>query len=71
MKTSFNIKIKKLRLEKNITLINAAKQLGINSKTLASWESGKTKPNAKGLIALSKYYMVRCDYLLGLSDFIN
>ena len=58
----------KLRMLKKISLYQMSKETHISLNTLKSWEQGKTKPRVSRLIVLSKYFGVRCDYLLGLSD---
>ncbi|MDE6059753.1 MAG: helix-turn-helix domain-containing protein [Clostridia bacterium] len=61
-------RLKELRLEKGLTLVQLAKETGISHGAIGFWESGKRVPNALAIITLAKYFNVTSDYLLGLSD---
>ena len=47
---------------------DAAKSLGVSTKTLGSYESGKTSPSAESLSAMCKLYGCTADSLLGFSN---
>jgi len=57
-------KIKQLRLDKCIRLIDAAKDLGISPSTLCGWESGYRKPDLDGVKKLASLYKVSVDFLI-------
>ncbi|MDE5756124.1 MAG: helix-turn-helix domain-containing protein [Clostridia bacterium] len=59
--------IKRLRLDAGITQKKLSEDLSIGQATISQWESGTTKPTADALIALSKYYGVSSDFILGIS----
>jgi len=61
-------KIKELRKEKGLTQIQLAKELNFSHSIIGFWESGERKPAFDAIIALSKYFDVSADYLLGLED---
>ena len=44
------------------------KSTGIDQKTLSNYETGKTQPDAKALIALADFFHVSIDYLLGRAE---
>jgi transcriptional regulator with XRE-family HTH domain len=62
---AFGEKLKKLRNEKNLTLQESAKQIGIKASTLSSYENGYRMPGLKTLIKLSSFYETSIDYLIG------
>lgn len=57
-------RIKLLRYERGLTLVQASVESGISKTSLCSWENGKVEPGAFGLICLSDFYKVSVDYLL-------
>ena len=59
--------LKRLRLDAGITQKQLAKEISIGQATISQWESGASKPTADALIALSKYYGVSADFILGIS----
>lgn len=60
--------LKGIRKASKISQSELAKQLGIGQATICQWELGTTKPTCDGIIALSKYYMVSADFLLGINE---
>ncbi|MDE7209331.1 MAG: helix-turn-helix domain-containing protein [Clostridia bacterium] len=59
--------LKRLRIDAGITQAQLSKELSIGQATISQWESGASKPTADALIALSKYYGVSADFILGIS----
>ena len=59
--------LKRLRLDAGITQKKLSEDLGIGQATISQWENGTTKPTADALIALSEYYGVTSDFILGIS----
>ena len=57
-------KIKQLRLENCVKLVDAAKDLGISPSTLCGWESGYRKPSIEGVKKLASLYKVSVEYLI-------
>lgn len=62
---SFANRIRKLRMDKNLSLERLATELGINKSRIGMWENNGTVPRDDILIKLSKYFNVSIDYLLG------
>jgi transcriptional regulator with XRE-family HTH domain len=50
-------------LRENLTKKETAKRLGIEEKTYANYENGKTEPNIATLCKIADYYGVTLDYL--------
>ena len=61
-------RIKQLRLEKNILQSELANILKVRQNTVSSWETGRNEPDQQALFAMSKYFGVSIDYILGNSN---
>ena len=58
------MKIKEIRIKKNITQKELADAIGVNMSLLSRYETGKTEPTAKRLSAMAKALNVSVDELL-------
>ena len=67
----FKDRIKELRQRNDISALELANKLGKSESAIRMWETGKNKPDADTLIELAKHFECSCDYLLGLSGFVN
>ena len=65
MKMQFKDRLKQLRKNNKITQEHLAKIIGVERSTIGKYESTNTIPSNEILIALSKYFNVSIDYLLG------
>ena len=63
----FDIIIKKLRTDSNLTQKELARQIGVSQQTISLWESRSAVPDATAIIAICKYFNVSSDYLLGIN----
>lgn len=61
-------RLKLLRIEKNLSLIELSKETGLSKSALCYWEKGERIPNAVAIIKLAKFFNVSADYLLGLTN---
>lgn len=69
MKTNlFKENLKSLRIEKGIGQVELAKQIGVSNGLISLWENGLREPTMSSLIALSLYFKVTIDYLVGLEN---
>ena len=66
--SKLNIRIKELRLEKELSLKQVATDFSVTIRTVQRWEAGESEPQIDTIIALAKYFEVSCDYLLGAVD---
>lgn len=57
------ITLKAARVNSGLTQMEAAKSLGINSKTLSDWENGHTVPRMTYVGKLCSLYNIEYDYL--------
>lgn len=57
--------LKKLRKSKGLTQAELGKILGVSPSTIGMYEQGRRTPDKDALIAISNYFNVSTDYLLG------
>lgn len=62
----FDKRLKYLRKKHNLKQSDLAKVLNISDSAIGLYEQGRRNPDKDTLIALSKYFNVSVDYLLGL-----
>ena len=62
------IRLLELRTEKELSQRDMAKVLNISQGTYNNWENSNTQPSIEQLIALSKFFGVSVDYIIGNSD---
>lgn len=60
--------LKKLRIERNLTLRDLADKVNINYTALSRVENGNRNLNDNDIEILSKFFGVSADYLLGISE---
>lgn len=65
---TFNLRLKQLRQRNKLTQSELADILSLKPTAISNYESKRNEPSFEKLIALSKYFDVSCDYLLGISD---
>lgn len=61
-------RIPELRVEKGISMRDAARMLGMPYTTYVNYEKGTREPNSETLIALANFYETSVDYLIGKSS---
>ena len=66
--STFNKRLKELRLQKKLSQDRLADKTGISQSAIGNWEIGKGVPAATAVITLARYFGVTTDYLLGESD---
>ena len=64
----FAIRLKKLRIDKQLTQDELAPRLGISRSTLGMYETGKREPDFETLETIADFFNVNMDYLIGNSD---
>lgn len=65
---NFAERLRELRLEKKLTVHELGKIIGVSGMAISRWENKKSIAGIDSLIALSKFFGVSTDYLLGLED---
>ena len=67
MGTTFGESLKKLRQEKNLTLVELSSKSGVTHIQINNLEKGRCKPSANTLYKLSRALDVSYDYLFNES----
>ena len=65
----FPERIKELRIEKELSINELGKQIGVSGAAVSRWENGTRIPNLDSIYALAKFFDVSADYLIGLEDY--
>ena len=66
--TFFKERLKQLRLERQLSQSELAKNLGVSQRSISSWETGFRQPDFDTLERIARFFEVTQDYLLGLAD---
>jgi transcriptional regulator with XRE-family HTH domain len=64
----FANRLRKLRNEKNLTLLQVAKKFNTSKTTISNYENGHRKPNLDLAVEFATFFNVSVDYMLGKSD---
>jgi len=64
-------RLKKIRLEKRLTQLQASKVLKVNRSLISIWENGYANISLKQLIKIASLYHVPIDYILGIINEID
>ena len=62
------IKLKELREDKNLSQAQLAKEIGVNHRTISSYERGTREPDIDTIKKLCKFFDITAGYLLGIED---
>lgn len=65
---SLPTRMKKLRESRRIYQREIAETLGVTTRAYQFYESGRSEPSIKTLIAIADYFQVSIDYLVGRTD---
>lgn len=76
MGTGIGLRIKELRLERDLTMEQLATDMNtrftmeksLNRSLVSRWEAGLNEPSLEYAKYLSQYFDVSVDYLIGLTD---
>ena len=64
----FAERLKDLRTEKGLSLVELSKEIKIGIASISRWENNKADVSGEQLVVISKFFKVTTDYLLGLED---
>ena len=64
----FGDRLKKLRIEKNLSQDELGKICGVAKNTVSYWETNNTEPSIQIIIKLAQFFGVSTDYLLGIDS---
>lgn len=68
MDNIFSEKLKELRIEKGVGQVELAKAINVSKGIISLWENGLREPKLSNLVALSIFFEVSIDYLVGLEN---
>ena len=61
-------RLKELRENRHLTLVQSAEQIKIPRATISRYENGTTSPTADNIIKYAVFFNETADYILGLED---
>jgi len=64
----FNLQLKKLREEQNMSQRALAKVFGLSPSTIGMWESGRREPDFSMINQIADHFGVTADFLLGRNE---
>lgn len=64
----FSQRLRELRLDKKLSMIQLAKEINTTDAAISNWENGVNEPKISYVISIAKFFGVTSDYLLGLED---
>ncbi len=64
----FEIRLKELRKEKNLTQKELAQIFSTTDDSIFSWEKGRSQPSIDTIRKFCEFFEVSADYLLGIED---
>lgn len=67
--TGYSIRIKELRIERNLTQRELAELLGLQQSAISKFELRKLEPNIQLIIDIANLFNVTTDYLLGRTQY--
>lgn len=62
---AFAIRLKELRMEKQLSQTQLARVLGVSQSMIARWENDECEPTGTNIVSIANYFGVTTDYLLG------
>ncbi len=64
----FAERLKELRIEKGLSQLKLAREVGVSQSAIKQWENKTREPSGSFIVLLSRYFGVTTDYLLGEKD---
>lgn len=64
----FAIRLKELRIEKQLKQSELATALSVDQRSISNWENAIREPDYEMLTKIAQFFDVSTDYLLGISD---
>lgn len=58
------MKIKELRLERGLTKVQLAKELGVNKRTILRWENDMMSMSLKNAVKIAEFFEISLDELV-------
>jgi len=64
----FGERLRELRKEQGLSMMQLAKKLNVTDAAISNWENDINEPKISYLIDIAKYFNVSADYLIGLEE---
>lgn len=64
-KNKFKDVLREIRLEKNVSQVKLAEDVGVSKGIISMWENGQREPTLSSLVVLADYFGVSLDFLVG------
>ncbi len=64
--TEFGIRLRELREEAGVSMIQLGKAIGVSDAAVCKWENGLAEPKAGYIAKLAEYFDCTADYLIGI-----
>lgn len=65
---TFAKRLNELRVNRNLTMVDLAKDLDTTRGTISNFENEQRKPSLDMVIKIADYFQVSIDYLVGRTD---
>lgn len=69
MNNMFSIKLRELRIEKNLTRAEFAEKLHVSVRLVSYWENGQRECDFDMLIQIANLFDISIDFLLGRTEY--
>ncbi|MDE6029909.1 MAG: helix-turn-helix domain-containing protein [Clostridiales bacterium] len=63
--TKFGIRLRELREEKGVSMIELARAIGVSDAAVCKWENGLAEPKLSYVLRLAEYFDCTVDYMSG------
>lgn len=64
----FGARIKSLREDRNLSMIQLGKAIGVSDAAICKWEGGITEPKVTFITRLADFFDCSADFLIGKTD---
>lgn len=69
MKETFGKRLKDLRKERGLTLVELSRKVNVGKSIISLWEQDKCQPALDKVIILAEFFDVSLDYISGRKDY--
>lgn len=67
----FSTRLKELRKERNLTIVQLSKELDCSKSIISYWENAEKEPTLSALVSISNFFQVSIDDLTGVDSYID
>ncbi len=66
--SNFGLKLRKLRLDRNVTITTLADAIGVGRRSIYRWEHTPTVPDAKIIILIAEFFQIEIEYFFTIDN---